>query len=55
MSALDTSVELGEIRENELRELHERIADAHGLMLDGRILERALAFMAKLEPRELVD
>jgi hypothetical protein len=41
MSAIDRRVSLGSLNENELRVLHERLARAHELKLDGMIIEQA--------------
>lgn len=48
VGALDTTSELGSIKDDELRVLHQRIADSHGLKLDLPVLDRALELMAKL-------
>lgn len=52
VGALDTTAELGQVNENELRVIHERIADAHKLRLDLPILERAQALMAQIAARD---
>jgi hypothetical protein len=51
-TALDTTTELGSINENELRVIHERIADAHGLRLDLPVLKRAQELMAEIAARD---
>lgn len=55
IGALDTTVELGSINEAELRILHQRISDSHGLMLDLPVLDRALDLVAKLAERGSSD
>jgi hypothetical protein len=51
VGALDTTAELGCINEADLRVLHQRISDSHGLMLDLQVLDRALELVAKLTER----
>lgn len=51
VGALDTTVELGSINNAELRALHQRISDSHGLMLDLPVLERAVELMSKFAAR----
>lgn len=48
MSAIDTTIELGTIDENELRVLHERIVDAHELRLEVPILRKAQELQRKI-------
>lgn len=52
VSALDTTVELGCINDNELRVIHERIADAHKLKLDIPILKKAQGLLAEISARD---
>ncbi len=52
MSAIDTTSELGTIDENELRVLHERIAEAHGFRLDLPILRKAQELQRKISSQD---
>lgn len=47
VSALDTSVELGQLNTNELRVIHERVARTHGLRLEMQVIERARELLAR--------
>lgn len=50
-AAIDTSVELGTLNENELRVVHERLARAHGLNLEMQVLEKARELLERLKSR----
>lgn len=52
MSAIDTTVELGTVDENELRVLHERIVEAHGLRLEIPILHKAQELLRKINSQD---
>lgn len=49
--ALDRRSSLGELNENELRAVHERVVRAHGLRLDILVLERARELVAQAQAR----
>lgn len=51
IEAIDTSVELGTLNENELRVLHERIVRAHGLNLEMLVIDRARELLERLKAR----
>lgn len=49
VAAIDTSTELGNLNENELRVVHERLARAHGLNLEMLVLEKARELLKRLK------
>lgn len=48
VTALDSSIELGTLNDNELRVVHERVARAHGLKLDMLALQQAQKLIERL-------
>lgn len=51
IEALDRRASLGALDETELRMLHAQVARAHGLKLDGLVLERARELIAAAQQR----
>lgn len=49
MTAIDTSEVLGELDDNELRVIHERIVDAYELRLDYKIVKKANEFIRRIQ------
>jgi hypothetical protein len=55
MGAVDTSVELGALNENELRVVHERIVRSHGLNVEMLVLQQARELLHRVQQRRAED
>ena len=53
IDAIDTSTELGNLNQNELRVVHERVVRAHGLNLEMLVIEKARELLERLKSRNL--
>lgn len=51
IEAIDTSMELGTLNENELRVVHERLVRSHGLNLEMLVIDKARELLERLKAR----